>query len=568
MLLISPAEGYFGGIFARYMPVSVPVAVGMLAGYARQEGIDARVFDEEVEDLTPEKLHELVKGLDGPILFGISCMTAHVTRAYEISKMIKQEFDDALGHKVVLGGIHVTALPDEPLKTGHIDYVVRGEGEQALLELHTAVKLGNDVGDIPGVSYIREGEIVHNPQGSLLPDLGVIPVFPHELFTHPRYDHGFMLTSRGCPYNCTYCSQRMMTGTTYRYRPVERLIEEIDLIVEKYGQKVINFYDDNFCVKKSRVKEICDAIIAGGYHKKCKFMLQTRADNFPEEMVPLLAEAGFTMVGFGMETGVDRVAAQIQKEETVQQHLDAIELANKYGMQCMVFMITGFPTETREERWASFRLARSLKAHAPKFNNLIPYPGTPIYTDLKESDRVHFGKNWYNFNSTLSGTTSIFGRTPLAYVPETVSEFELKRDILLFNMLTNLTWRNLRNIITRKGELSWVQLPKHWYVKPKELYNVSVIAFHALVNMFVILLPLAITEPIMNALNPAMRARPRIKDFNTEGYKPTHWDKKDTRHMTELLSLARRRQKAESASAPLSIPPEAPLASGEGSRAD
>ena len=125
-----------------------------------------------------------------------------------------------------------------------------------------------------------------------------------------------------------------------------------------------------------------------------------------------------------METGIERLHGIINKEETVQQHRDAIDLATKYGMTTALFMIFGLPTETHEDRDESFKIVQSMGTKESKYNNLIPYPGTPMYKSLKSNNRVHVEPAWANFNSTLSVTRSIFDKTPLPYVPETASEFD------------------------------------------------------------------------------------------------------------------------------------------------
>src|SRR5205814_10650160 len=143
------------------------------------------------------------------------------------------------------------------------------------------------------------------------------------------------------------------------------------------------------------------------------------------------------------ETGVNRLATLIGKGETVEQHIDATERAKKHGISVSLFMIYGLPTETRDDRETSYRVVQDMNVQASKYNNLIPYPGTPIYNDLKDTDRIHVAPGWSNFNSTLSVTRSIFDKTPLPYVPETTSEFELKRDIIKYNMRTFVTLRAL-----------------------------------------------------------------------------------------------------------------------------
>lgn len=541
MLFINPAQEKFGGFLSRYVPVGIPVAIGCLSAYLTKHGIRCRVVDEELTELTPSVLRELVDGLDRPYLFGLSCLTAHVVRAYQLAAMLKAEFPDSV---VVAGGLHPTACPDEALRTGHIDYVVRGEGEEVMLQLHHALRGGGDPRGLRGVSFVRDGRIVHNPEAPLIPELDDIPMFPYELFDHPKYDMAFITSSRGCPYKCTYCSQRMLTGTTYRYKSAGRIVQELDLLVNRYGQTQIVFYDDNFCFKARRVTEVCSAIMDAGLHKKCTFSVQTRADNFPPDLVPILAAAGFTHAGFGMETGVNRLARLIGKGETVEQHLEAVTLGKQHGFDVSLFMIFGLPTETAAERATSFRVVQGARVQASKYNNLIPYPGTPIFSDLKDSGRIHIEPGWSNFNSTLSVTRSIFDRTPLPYVPETTSEFELKRDIIKYNMKTYVTPRAVLAILLGKKGPGWYQLPARWYLKPRELYHVARIGANVLLNMAVAFLPLGITEPVMNWLNPAMKARPRIDGYDASVFNASHWDKDSAKQKTAGLKAAQEERKA------------------------
>lgn len=518
MLLINPAQEKFGGFLSRYMQVGIPVSIGVLSAYLKKHGIQVNVVDEEIEEITPARVEELVKGLEQPYIFAISCLTAHVVRAYQLTKMFKTIYPDCT---VVTGGLHPTAVPEESLQYG-ADFVVRGEGEEVLVQLHKAIRGDKNYSKILGLSYKQDGQIIHNPEAPLIPDINTIPIFPYEYFEHPKYDRGFLLSSRGCPYRCNYCSIRMMNGTTYRYLSPARIVEELDILITKYHQKQIVFYDDNFCFKKRRVREVCSAIMDAGLHKKCAFSVQTRADNFYADVVPMMAEAGFKHAGFGMETGLERLHHIINKGETVEQHRDAINLARKHGMATSLFMIFGLPTENHADRQETFKVVQSMKVQTAKYNNLIPYPGTPMYETLKETDRIFVQPGWANFNSTLSVTRSIFDKTPLPYVPETASEFELKRDIILFNLKTYCTPRVIKGILLGEKGIGWVKLPKMWFLNPLELFYLAKTVLALLSNLVIAYLPLFLTEPFLCAFNPAMKKRKRVpnapKDVTIQGW--------------------------------------------------
>jgi len=539
VLLINPATHPFGGFLSRYVPVGIPVAIGMVSAYLEKHGISCRVHDEEIERLTPALLKEKIKGMEGPLIFGVSCLTAHVSRGYEIAAMIKAHFPDSV---TVFGGLHPTTLPDEALDTGLVDYVVRGEGEQIMLELHRALTGDGTPDDILGLSFLRDGKIVHNSEAPLIPDINDVPPFPYHLFNNPKYDMGFLVSSRGCPYRCSYCSQRLMTGTTYRYQDPDRIVNDLETVLS-YGQTSIVFYDDNFCLKPRRIEELCNLLIDRGLHTKLKLSVQTRADNLVnqggEELIKKMSKAGFDHMGFGIETGSQRLADLVRKDETVDIHLEAARLCQKYGMGVSFFMIFGLPTETEEDRQLSYEVVQSAGLQATKYNNLIPYPGTPLWNELKESGRVVKTKYWSNFDSVLSITTSVFDRTPLPYVPETCSEWQLKRDIIRYNLKSILNRKIIGAVFGHSKGIGWFVLPVRWYLKPRELFEMAKIGIHLVTNIIVTVLPLGISEPIMKLFNRKLSQRPKILDYDPESYKQIDWEKVAVVSKRDLLREAR-----------------------------
>lgn len=491
MLFINPAHEHFGGMLSRYVPVGIPVALGYLIAYLEKWGVkNHRVVDEEIIKITDENLLSFLDGQEEPLLIGITVLTAQAGRAYEIAKKYKEKVPQSM---IICGGIHCTSLPHEPLETGAVDIVVRGEGEEVMRQLYFAIKQNKDWKNIKGISYIgMDGAIVHNPDGDLVDNLDDIPMFPYRYFADKKYDRGFIAGARGCPYKCSYCSQRLMTGLTYRWHSPQRIVEQLHILVDEYGVENITFYDDNFSVNRRRVFELCDAIYDSGYSKKCQFAIQTRADNLYEEIMPALKKANFTTVGFGMETGVERLATYIRKDQTVKTHMEKVELCRKWGINVSLFMIYGFPTETSADRLESWNVVNNADVGFAKFNNLIPYPGTAIYEDAKKSGRLHITPGWKNFNSTLSATRSIFDSTPLPYVPEGTTQFELKRDIIRRNFQYYFKWKLIKKILLREKGVGWVELPKYWFLKPRELMAMTGMAFTLAINLLFSLLPLNI----------------------------------------------------------------------------
>lgn len=529
MLLINPANSEYGGTLSRFTPLSLPMSIGCLASQMQAHGHAVRLIDEEVGKLTWDNLDQVMEGLPRPYVFGITVLTAQVQRSFELSKLLKAKYPDCT---VLVGGYHTTAAPEEALtECEAIDFVVRGEGERTLLSLYEGLRGGQkDFSNLEGISFRRDGQIVHTCEAPLIKDLDTLPSFPYEMFvdmlkkTNARssYDWGFIMTSRGCPYKCSYCSQRMMTGSTYRFKSPQKIVEELDILVNRFEAKSLFFMDDNFCFKKSRVKEVCDALVASGLGKKCAFSLQTRADNFYPDVVPMLKEAGFTSVGFGMETGVARLAEQIHKGESLQQHADAVQLARKHGLDVALFMIFGFPTETHADRVETVRLANSMKPTFIKYNNLMPYPGTPIYQDVKDSPRMNKIGYWENFCSALSEMgLPLTNRKPLPYVPETSSEWELTRDVIRYNLLSTLRPQVLWGVLMRKHGPGWFKLKSRWYLHPSEWMHIFRLASILLGNLVISFLPLFPFERIINRMNPKLQRRIPLKQRSN--YQPSSW---------------------------------------------
>lgn len=475
MILINPRSTKFG-IFEKYVPLSIPISIGYLAGYLLSRNKKVVVIDEHISLITKDLLAKSVKLLSQPYIFGITTLTPCVKRSREIVHMIKNLYPASI---IVLGGIHPSVLPEELLENEEVDFVIRGEAEEVLIKFYDAVKNKSDYFDIKGLSFKRNGKIIHNTCADF-PDLNLMPPFPYHLFENNsgRYNFGFIASSRGCPYSCIFCSQRIISGQNFRYFPSEIVINQIGMLVNKYKQTHINFVDDNFTVNKQRIIELCEEMIKKEFYKTTTFDCQTRADAVNDEIFKILRKAGFRIVNFGIETASERLMVLLNKKETVRENIEAVKLAKKHGFGVSGTFIFGLPTETRQERWQSYKLAKELDLDYVRFNNATPYPGTQLYEMAKKEGRLFVQKDWSNLNACGSLVQDSVTESELPYVPLGCEEKILKKDIIKANLCFSLRpIRIIKLLFKRVGPAGWFYLPPKWYLHPKEWGDLFCLGF-------------------------------------------------------------------------------------------
>ena len=429
MILINSSSKNTTGIYQRFFPINPPVGIGYLASYLRKNGIDARIVDEQVEDNIMEIVAQHIKTSTKPHLFGFSVLTAALSRAVDLSREIKEQYPDSF---IVFGGIHPSAMPAEMLSFKHVDAVIRGEGEKPLLDLYRCVKNGTDYSGIDNLSFKKDGKFVHNPVNYIIEDLSTYPPFPYHLFDNNKYDLGFVFASRGCPFKCIFCSCKTFPGSSkYRTRPPKHIVEELEMLKNKYGITSVIFLDDNFLVDKKRIYELLSLIKDRQLDGKMKFAFQARGDSMDEALLGEMKKTGFEVVLFGLETASEKIMKTIDKGETVAQCVAGVKAAKKLGYTTGATFVFGLPGETHQDRIECLKLSRQLDIAAVRFNNAIPYPGTELYAIAKRTGRLSVKGLYENFIAVSALTENPFKEIPLAYVPEENTEKEIKTDVLL-----------------------------------------------------------------------------------------------------------------------------------------
>ncbi|HUV35544.1 MAG TPA: radical SAM protein [Patescibacteria group bacterium] len=318
---------------------------------------------------------------------GISVDTARYPVSLKIARHARNQ-----GAKVVMGGPHVTFLDDETLASGVVDYVVRNEGEHSFK--HLIDFLSGDCGleVLQGISYLSAGRIVRTPDTPFITDLDSLP-FPKRDLLHLEYYNEKMngrpmttlITSRGCPFNCNFCASSEFFGVRWRARSVENIIEEIELLYEKYGYRALCFVEDNFTLDPNRAIALSEAIIARGWD--LIWEAWSRVDTIVKhpEMIRTMARAGFRWTFIGFESGSQEVLDGYGKKALIQDALHAMEILNENNVRATGAFILGAMNETKKTADETISFARTLNPVKVQFSILTPYPGTKLFERVQDN---------------------------------------------------------------------------------------------------------------------------------------------------------------------------------------
>src|SRR3989339_53363 len=346
-------------------------------------------YKEALNDLNHpiwEEVSDAIKAFSLDVV-GISVYTAAIKSSKNIARMIKAVNEKIL---VIVGGPHPTLDAEGTLQCQDFDLAIRGEGEENFLELLS----GKETQSILGLSYRKGTKIIHNPDRPFIENLDSIPLPSRDLFWNngqglKKLDLGYILTGRGCPFCCTFCASPAIWKRKTRFRSVESVLREIEMVLKDNPTTIIYFVDDTFTLKKDRAKEICRQIIERGYNFKWK--CDTRADCLDEELVKLMKWAGCICAKIGVESGSERIIKQIKKNATKEVMMRAARLIKAAGISLTVYLMAGFPGETDADLRETIEFAKELQADYYSLSVLAPYYGTEIYEEVKDKlDKEHW----------------------------------------------------------------------------------------------------------------------------------------------------------------------------------
>lgn len=372
-------------------PKQIPLGLAYLASAVPEENVS--ILDMEADGISPEHFAKNLHRGEYDLI-GISVVTPTVFAALELARIIKSISPETI---VICGGVHPTILPEDFLKTGNVDLVVKGEGENTFREIVSILKYGsNDFSVVTGVLFTRNGQVIENPSRSLIEDLDVLNYPSRDLlrcksysFPDTLYKSAFpIITSRGCPGLCNYCMSHKIHSRKFRARSAENVVDEMEMLVKDLKAREIHIWDDNFATDKDRVFAIRDEIIRRNLKVKIAFPHGIRADFLDFEVISALKEMGTYSIGIGIESGCQRILDLTGKGIDLRQIEASIRIARKIGLEVWAFFILGLPGENAASILETIEFAKKTDPDIAKFHILTPFPGSEIYDYLKKRDLI------------------------------------------------------------------------------------------------------------------------------------------------------------------------------------
>ena len=379
--------------------IAPPLGIAYMAGVLQENNIDVEILDASAEDMDFKDVEkELLKRK--PDLVALTALTPTIGRALETAQVVKETLPDSI---VVMGGYHPTFNFIETLEDENVDIVIRGEGEYIMLNLVQALENQSSLHDVKGIVFKDKNskEIVVNPEAPLIQDLDELPFPALNLLPMKKYrlldmdtHMTTMITTRGCPMQCSFCSSAAMHGKKIRERSVENIVDEIEYLKTNYDIDTIAFMDDTFTLKKRKVMAICDEILKRNI--EIMWGCTSRVDTLDEKLLKKMKEAGCITIFIGVESADQQQLDNMCKNTTIAKIENAFKIAHKLKIRTIASVALGMPGDTKEIMNKTVKFVHKLKPNYAIYSLATPYPGTRFYKEAFEKNLIKI-KDWSKY---------------------------------------------------------------------------------------------------------------------------------------------------------------------------
>jgi radical SAM superfamily enzyme YgiQ (UPF0313 family) len=378
--------------------IEPPLWTALLASNVRAKGLSVEVLDAEAEELTPEETALLAVSFNPELIVisvsgsNPSASTMNMTSARNTLESINNIFPNA---KTILHGLHPSALPKQTLEEEKTDYVCQGEGFSTIVNLIFCLKGGCKVNKVDGLWYKVDKSTHSTNKSPITPDLDqliqpawdLLPMYKYRAHNwhcfgdiDNRQPYGVLYTSMGCPYNCSFCCINAIFGKPgIRFRSPEYIMNELDFLVQNYGIKNIKIIDEMFAINEQRVSQLCDLIIERKYD--LNMWAYARVNTVTSKMLDKMKQAGINWIGYGFESGSERVLKSINKDYEFNKVLNIVEMTRSAGIYIGANFIFGLPEDNLQSMNETLDLAINLNTEWANFYYAIAYPGSKLYAE-------------------------------------------------------------------------------------------------------------------------------------------------------------------------------------------
>lgn len=391
-----------------------PLGLGYIASILEHAGYDVNLID--MFNTSFEEGERIIRQ-EKPDIVGISCFTEFRIGSLKLAKLVKAVNPNI---KVIMGGSHAAIMYEQVLRNYPVDYIVMGEGEITMLELVNALGNNTPAESIKGIAFMKNGQVMKTERRPPILDLDTIPFPAHHFFDIDAYEpenfrlpRKFVLkddtnmtgklrktsiiTSRGCPFKCQYCSTSLFWGHKWRSRSAKNVLDELEMLYIDYGIRYFVFVDDAFTADHSRAIDICKGILERGLD--ICWTCCTRTNYISAELLEWLAKAGCFMISYGIESGSSAILKTIHKHQSIEQIIQAFNMTHDAGITTTMLLMVGNPGESDTTIKETMDL---IKRADPTFISVAItqiYPGTELYEIAKEKGFID-DDYWLNLSLT------------------------------------------------------------------------------------------------------------------------------------------------------------------------
>lgn len=384
--------GYLAAVIEN-MGINVRILDCLIRGWDHEEKVDNLLIKVGLSD---DEIEHHIREFK-PDLVGINCQFSRQYKIYHhLLALVKRIHPECI---TIAGGPHVTVCPTEILKDQNCDFILLGEADEAFKTLIESLIQGTDLKSIDGLGWKSEGKLIQNEKSKWIVDLDSIPFPAYHIMELERYfglsaSHGMrhkkrfspIITSRGCPAKCTFCSAYKVWGNRYRLRSVDNVIEEMRLLRDRYGVEELMFEDDNVTANPKRAKELFSRMIEEGFNFIWDTPNGVGVWSMDEEMLDLMKQSGCIKLNFPVESGSQYILNNIiNKPLKLTKVVKLTKYCRKINLDYGMFLVIGMPGEKLNDMWTSIRFAAYCRCYSPHISVATPYPGTKLFEECRQN---------------------------------------------------------------------------------------------------------------------------------------------------------------------------------------